>query len=365
MIYAREIAVRSFSNAADTFSTMRSLGIDLTSLAEEEVQSGFPFVTMPNWEERTFESRRVSFDEMMAFAPLVPSYNRSLWETYSEEHQGWIEEGLNANGYESIPIGSLNPSIHDFPSHVTPDDFVSFVSIMEELSSPEQREWVLDAYRDGPTLDDVFVPLWQMGPAPLDASIINSDLMSVEGIAQLLLEVVVNRHGVLCPFSIVGPKLVGSTWQGMNTETTDRVPHSALIEPVMSGFDDDSPVGGFIIADVPWSSFFIGVLPEGVGKVLVVIADTCGNMELTLSLDGPDVTLLGFGDRHDRSYDHLVFERPWKSGPGSVVVNARNQAKLVNSFNTPSYPHHCEFNIKVRAECGPDLIKLISFSDIS
>lgn len=307
----------------------------------------FPFVTLPNWQERTEEARRVSFDEMIAFVPLVDIEEREQWEFYAGWHQQWIEQGLATEGITLKPP-LISRLVKPFPPGVEPEDFVSFVSIMDEISSTEQRKWVLEAYANGPTLDNKLAPLWQMGPAPTNTSIVNVDLLTSPGVQQLLLEVVVNRHGVLTPFSIVGPKLVGEGWRGLDTETDMNVPHSGLIEPVFDSFEEDAPVAGFLVADVPWPSYFLGVLPVGVGKVHVVVRDTCGNTELTLALDGPSVELVGYGDHHDRSYDHLGYFREWKSGPGSVVVDKRESDTILDAFNAPDYPHHCEFTISVR-----------------
>jgi hypothetical protein len=193
----------------------------------------------------------------------------------------------------------------------------------------------------------MMVPLWQMGPVPTNSSVVNVDLMTSSGVAQLLLEVVANRHGVLAPFSIVSPKLLGDDWRGTDTETIVNSPRSGLIEPVFATFEEDAPVVGFMLADVPWPSYFFGILPEGIGKILVVVRDTCGNTEFTLSMDGPKVELMGYGDRHPRKYNHLVFHRAWKSGPGSVLIDKKKDA-IVNTY-APSYPHHCEFNIAVSA----------------
>lgn len=325
---------------------MRGLGKSLTSHAMNQVVK-FPFVTLPNWKERTEEARRVSFDEMMAFVPLVDIEEQEQWEFYAGWHQQWIEKGLKSEGIMIKPP-LISKHVNAFPADVEPEDFVSFVSIMDEISSSQQREWVLDAYENGPTLQNKLAPLWQMGPAPTNTSVVNVDLLTSPGVQQLLLEVVVNRHGVLTPFSIVGPKLVGDGWRGIDTETVMNVPHSGLIEPVFASFEKDAPVTGFLVADVPWPSYFLGVLPKGVGKVHVVVHDTCGNTELTLALDGPSVELVGYGDRHDHRYNHLGFFREWGSGPGSVVVDKRESDVIVDEFSAPDYPHHCEFNIAVR-----------------
>jgi hypothetical protein len=349
-IYAHEIAVRSFQNAAETFSSMRGLGKALTSYAVEKQDVTFPYITLPNWQERTVEARRVSFDELIAFVPLVDVVNTTQWEFYASWHQQWIEQGLASEGMaDTVDPGLIHKEVRPFPSGVEPADFKSFVSIMDQISSPEQRKFVFDAYRTGPTLDGKMAPLWQMGPAPTNASVINVDLLTSPGVAQLLLEVLVNRHGLLSPFSIVGPKLLGDDWRGIDTETVFEVPHSGLIEPVFASFEEEAPVAGFLVADVPWPSYFLNVLPEGVGAILVVLRDTCGNTELTLTLDGPKVDRIEYGDHHDREYNHLEFQRAWKSGPGSVVVDKRDNDEIIDSFRAPDYPHHCEFNIAVSA----------------
>jgi hypothetical protein len=328
---------------------MRGLGKALTSYAIEKPDVTFPYITLPNWQERTDEARRASFHELLAFVPLVNVENKTHWEFYAGWYQPWIEQGLASEGITAVDPGLISREVKAFPSGVEPADFKSFVSIMDQISSPEQRKSVIDAYRTGPTLEGKMAPLWQMGPAPTNSSVVNVDLLTSPGVAQLLLEVLVNRHGVLSPFSIVGPKLLGDDWRGIDTGTSMNVPHSGLIEPVFASFDEEAPVAGFLVSDVPWPSYFLGVLPEGVGEILVVVRDTCGNMELTLTLDGPKVDRMEYGDRHDPQYNHLAFDRAWKSGPGSVVVNKRDSDEIIDSFRAPVYPHHCEFNVVVSA----------------
>ena len=56
-----------------------------------------------------------------------------------------------------------------------------------------------------------------------------------------------------------------------------------------------------------WKVYFTDILPPGADGIYVVLESDAKaeNQTITYRIDGPDVTYLGGGDRHDKSFDHL------------------------------------------------------------
>jgi class 3 adenylate cyclase len=251
------------------FSAVRSLSISVTSYAMHSPDAAWPLVTLPDFEVRAREALELCGAELIAFSPIVPLEDKERWEEYATQNQGWIKEGLSFQGLEDV-AGTIPQQMYPFPS----DD------------TWESKE------------GDMYVPVWQMGKAPTNASIVNLDLFSHPSFYRQILDVIEIKHEVLS-------EVVDLDFLIQYSTQVDGVyqPRSYIFEPVFETFEKGSNVVGFIIAILPWKSYFVDLLPEKT-NFLVDVTDMC-DAEFTYELNGPEANYIGKGDLHKSKYDYL------------------------------------------------------------
>lgn len=99
---------------------MASLATELTAFVGMDDMSSFPFVTMSAYEANAEHARVQAGVEVITFHPLVSDLERTRWEKYSVDHQGWIQlsKELYAAGEEDYDEsdyvdGLITPYIHE------------------------------------------------------------------------------------------------------------------------------------------------------------------------------------------------------------------------------------------------------------
>lgn len=142
------------SHWKDILFEMRTLSDTVTA---ESVLSDdqFPFVTVPFYELHARKLVVKCAFETVTFAPLVADSEVGLWETYSVEKQGWIDESrelvLKGGGtLEDEVEGGILP-IHG-----------------------EDGEFDFNS-----TIPGMHAPVWQSSPPPFDASFVNLDFFAL------------------------------------------------------------------------------------------------------------------------------------------------------------------------------------------
>jgi hypothetical protein len=61
---------------------MLSLATTMTSISLS-TKAPFPYVTMPNFDERSKQAALIASSDMLLFAPIVPLHEKALWEQYT------------------------------------------------------------------------------------------------------------------------------------------------------------------------------------------------------------------------------------------------------------------------------------------
>ena len=82
-------------------------------------------------------------------------------------------------------------------------------------------------------------------------------------------------------------------------------PVSSMVYPVFDSFEQTKKVAGVLAVSLYWSLYFEDILSTKAKGIEVVLENTL-NQTFTYRIDGPVVTYLGPGDRHDPSYDYLM-----------------------------------------------------------
>ena len=260
----------STSSAENQFGAVRSLSVAVTSHALNAPNNTWPFVSLPNFEARAKELLELSRADTIIFAPIVPRKNKGAWESYSVVNQGWIVEGLEFQGLEDVDPGSIPDSIYPFENADSMSNNIDF-----------------------------YVPLWQVGRAPTNSSVVNVDLLSHSAFRQSILDILEVKQGLLSEVVNVDFLLESTTGGKL-----DDQPRSLIFEPVLRDFEEDSDVVGFVIAVVPWQSYFVELLPAKTDGFLVEVQDMCG-AEFTYVINGPKAIYFGEGGLHKAKYESM------------------------------------------------------------
>ena len=299
--FINEIGTVSHNAAERAFNSISSLSKSITASAVIsqgfDESTNFPFYSLPFFHVQGGVTKDTSGAEAIIFAPLVPKSQKAQWEEYSRQNQGWLREGLDAQGMADTDPGTMPTEIHSDPEI--------------RVKQPGEVQ-----------VEDYFLPVWQMADAPMDASIVNLDLLTKSSFAHTMVDVLQNRKGILSEISdyryLTAPSN-GTTYQ-YNKESSQHVknapedagdgphPQSYILEPVFASFEENAPVVGFIIAVFPWNTYFSDILPPGI-PVFLVIKDGCGHSH-TYEINGKNVWFLGEGDltRQDHAHQKISME---------------------------------------------------------
>ena len=283
--FAKEIADVSDFTATRAFTAIKSLSKSITVAAVSESgingkATSFPFFSVPYFHVQGGETKDTSGAEVVVFAPLVKASQKKEWEEYAVANQGWIQEGLEYRGIYDVDPGTIPTEIY---SHT------------DDAHDHEPGQVHVDEY---------FLPVWQMAGAPVNASIVNLDLLTRSSFEHTMIDVLQNTKGILsdiCDFSYLTEDLIG-----VNAEDEGEPhPQSYILEPVYDSFDDDAEVVGFVIGVFPWNGYFRNVLPDDI-DVTLVIDDRCGDVH-TYEINGPEAFYVGDGDLHPTAEAHLKY----------------------------------------------------------
>jgi hypothetical protein len=239
-----------------------------TSLALASQQQ-WPNVVIPDYAERTSGLREIATGAtMLVFSPVVEA-NRTLWEQFSVDNQGWTLEGHMFQG-STTAITSIPPKIHEDLKTGSP---------LSDFSPPP------------------YSPVWQMSPVPDDLTAVNYDLKANEDYQKL--EAYVDENRVAAISAVVDmADVLGESYE----DNDDEIPRSIALQPIFSDLTDTSIIVGHYMAVVEWSNFFSDVLHEGANGVIVVLKNSCGQA-FTYVVNGSEATFVGEGDQHDSDFN--------------------------------------------------------------
>ena len=302
------------------FDVAQSLSMSATSYANER-GSDWPFVTTHDFELRSRKARVMSEVDLIMFVPLFLKDRQKDWEAYAQNHSSWIQEGLALNGHKDTNPGPVPQFIHDISE------------MSDEMSEPTSMldDYIAALWYDIPMHELLFVlfsvnlPFLiqsliyrQTGPAPIDASVVNTDLLSDGTFFGLATDVVKKRFSYISKIYSLPIMQYFPEPSELEYETKDHAhqerkltshsagnPRSFLLDPIFRESDDQGEVVGFHYLDIEWDVFFQDVLPEGTGDIEVVLSDSCGRV-LTYLVQGPHTHLKGEGDLHDTDFDDKV-----------------------------------------------------------
>jgi hypothetical protein len=326
--YLREIKEVSQNSAARAFTAIGSLSKSITTAATitshyEPDKKNFTFFSVPYFHIQATETQRISGAEAVIYTPLVHKSVQEQWEAYSVVHQDWLLQGLE---YRGVNVTEQNPG--PIPTKVytliNPNQDGANVPYNNNsfIEQQQQQQHVPGEVH----VTNYVLPVWQMVGAPINASIINLDLLSTPYFELVMVDAMITRKGILSQMNDYHFLTKYSTatkvlmeQEEEEDETIQRKsedtgtggnhhhyhhPQTFMMEPVFESFEANAAVVGFIIAIFPWNNYFVNVLPDGV-DVFVVVRDRCGHVH-TWDADGPIVTYMGEGDKTRSDHAHQL-----------------------------------------------------------
>ena len=314
----------------------------------EEETRGFPFVTIPYWDLKVQEISELTGAEMFMWLPFVEQKDRSDYETYLQEHQGWLKDDFLSRGelWNTIKAVDLSP----IPTQIfqTPEEFDS--------KNDTRRGFVDDGFMEeilelkGYNSQNFAVPVAQYGPNTHDTSLVGMDLFThqifrKEFVSSLEYDVPVISEAIDLQFllnhvgideaakeaatNVTSSLSSSSSSAGIFTSGDNRL-RSFTLHEVKEDFLPESRTVGFVMAVVRWDLLVGNNLPSGVNGIVVVVSSDCGS-EMTFVVNGdreestttttgkkkyPNVEQM-YGDWHDAKYDDMGTETEffWKDHP--------------------------------------------------
>eukprot|EP00934_Nitzschia_sp_Nitz4_P002003 Nitzschia sp. Nitz4//scaffold23_size168460//26387//30285//NITZ4_002207-RA/size168460-snap-gene-0.151-mRNA-1//-1//CDS//3329543599//2003//frame0 len=303
--FAIEILDSAETNAEKFLGNLQGVSNTITSYTWDTEKS-WPNATLPNFDIRMTNSFETLVGaEMHIFAPIVYGANRSGFESYAWDNQGWIVDDLALRGLSGVRPGRIPRKIYSY----------------------------YDDYEEEIQEKDFYVPIWQVSPVPTSADIIMLDLYSHPSLNRMISDCIQVQHTLLS-------EVVDRSFLSDNIETLDQdpdrdvFPRSYSIEPIYNRFDGTPELVGFIFAIIPWDTYFVDVLPQGIDGFVVRVLDSCG-ASLSYRLDGPEVTYLGEDFEPNPDYEHMVLAREF-------AEFARFDGESTNDYVT-----HCSYSLEL------------------
>jgi Adenylate and Guanylate cyclase catalytic domain len=315
-----------------------------------EVHTGatFPNVTLPDFELHGSNARVQADAVVLYFIPVIKDETRAGWEEYAAANRGWIYDAFDKeNAWKAAQDAKFGLGIND--EVATEQDNVTEGNgrMLQDAERPEHVTFE-DGYNlrihdgDNSTLfgSGPFLPLWQLTPVLPVTIYMNYDLLQHFAVSGALQEAIRSEEIVLSQAhdlkdpgdteneseSLYNAFLMAGQYRH-DTALYEGDPTTNVIYPVFDSFGPNRTLGGVIMASMYWRLSFAAVLPETAKGVICVMENSL-NQSFTYRLDGPKVTFLGPGDRHDPKYNHLVVSADVaeylraKRGPENEAFNA-------------------------------------------
>lgn len=260
-------------NAASVFTSVANIANLYPTIAHQSGAS-LPFLTLKDFEAYGKQVRDSNGIVSIAFAPFIKdSGMRMEWEQYSADESSWIAHAYS--DYPELAGGHKNYSATIW----------KYDSEGQAVESPDNSA--------------PYLPSWQMSPPPPVASrIVNFDYASTATVSKGMQWAAASKMPILS--EILGDKEL----DGLGL-AHGEAPVSLVLQPVFNSLDASSAsIVGMLVAALPWTIFFDGILHEGQKGVLIV-AESCG-VNSSFILNGPKAYYLGPGDLHDAKYDGSV-----------------------------------------------------------
>ena len=286
--YSTTVANSWASRFEEQLANMESLGSSTTSYANV-IGATWPFVTVPN-----FYRISSSLSGLAQLVMLLPTIStnaiRLKWETYSIEHQQWINESLayqlQMNEADNTNSRRLQSTITEYIFRI---NYINNSTVRDDHPPP-------------------FLPVWQN--SPVNNQIVNYNLLSDPVLKASVTAALESKQVVLSDTTQSTIFVNGSA------------PQFSLLYPVFDGFGSGRSLVGLLSTVSFWSSYLDNTMIPS--PMVAVVKNSC-NQVFSFQIQGSDALFLGVGDHHDSAYDS--FEQSFNL---SSMLNYHGETLLQN-----------------------------------
>lgn len=154
-------------------------------------------------------------------------------------------------------------------------------------------------------------PVAQFGPAPINTSLGMLDLFSHPTIKKEIIASLEYDVPVISETSDLNFLLSHIALN--QTAFNPKELRSFTLDQVKEDFLPGSRTIGYVMAIVPWSTFFVNLLPPGVNGIVVKVVSDCGS-NFTYVVNGDRDSWALEGEHHDPKWEDMAFQEKffWK-----------------------------------------------------
>lgn len=374
--------IDTFHQAVErNIAAVASLSASITSQslaeAERNPSSQFPsyFATLADFELQASNVRAISGSHLLTWCPLITDENREAWEEYSLQNRFHSAEAYEKdNQYraqqdqefanQTSTRRRLVPEDDDVVEEETAED--DGVDKVEKMQGIRGRFTTLDdgthfhpkiwsvGARGAPPGDEPpgggsYFPVWQQSPVDaLQQATLNINIAKTNYVIPDLIKVMTTEKKAVMNYAVKATETERQYFQYLLSLSQYRNSdpelfgdwHTLMTYPVFDSFDDERNVVGVISTDIYWKVLFSQILSHHSVGIVAVIENSEGK-SMSFQLDGPKVTSLGEGDRHEPVYDHMMIQT-------NINSHLEERARPKNrAYKTVSLSDRLEYTIRV------------------
>jgi Adenylate and Guanylate cyclase catalytic domain len=324
-----------------------------------------PNVTIPDFELRGANARIQAAGVMIYWLPLVTDESSAGWEEYSKANHNWLMEAFaretqwKASQDAAFGLEAYDQAPHDGSRNLQQDEDGAKDSSTEQGPPPMEEDGFHpvifgDLETRQPQGTGPYLPIWQVSPVLPMMNFLNFNVLNHGAVRDLLLDAIESKQVVMGQaHDLRSPGSAENTSVGLynafltagqyrhDTEVYQGDPTSNIAVPVFDRFGPNRTLGGVLLASLYWRLNFEDILPDTAKGVICVLENTL-NQTFSYQIDGPKVTFLGPGDRHDPKYEHMVV-----SANAMEQISARASPENHGFDATPMNNDHCSYKVRV------------------
>jgi hypothetical protein len=274
----------------------------------------WPFMTLSWFQHRALTTRTLSGALLLTINPLVTEDKREQWENYSfySEDSLWHQEGLEYEEELHYDQYNLKLDSKDVVQRVTTETDLKLTGLANHIFTLDDKGDAIIDRSSGP-----YLPTWETSPVFI-RTLVNRNLLSDPEAAAPANTSITTGSVVFGGFEFAPDDLEeGDESPETKLYTTllsiakkrnfpyVTSPLTRIYLPVFDSFDESTKrTVALVTALIRWESYFVGVLPDTIQGIHMVLDNHCGD-QYTFKIIGHEPDPVGLGDLHDEKFRRL------------------------------------------------------------
>ena len=311
--------------------------------------SNWPYMTLSWFQHRALTTRSLSGALMVTLNPLVYEEQRVNWEDYSfnSEDANWHQEGLDYEEELDYSQYNLKLDPKDVVQRETTDPALELNGLANYIFTLDDAGDAIIETAKGP-----YLPTWETSPVFI-RTLVNRNILTDPEAAKPA-NISISSASVVFGGFEFAPDDLGKGDESPETKLYTTLlsiakkrpflyatsPLTRVYLPIFDSFNETTkkPVA-LMTALIRWESYFVGVLPDSIRGIQMVLDNQCGDV-YTFKINGHEPDPVGLGDKHDDKYRSMgrsaSFADVMTVDDGSPDGIKLNQEKC--TYTMTSYP---------------------------